>query len=119
MPPCMSSAPTTTVLVTSLPTPWNGPRATKRRIAWLQETFVDAEQHHSVGVLLVIQANPGFDAPSDLDPVGRFAIHVRSHRTTVSSSFLRTLRAETIAFGKPVVLIHGDSHYFRIDKPAR
>ena len=22
-----------------------------------------------------------------------------------------------MAFGKPVVLVHGDSHYFRIDKP--
>jgi hypothetical protein len=25
--------------------------------------------------------------------------------------------AEAIAFGKPVVLVNGDSHYFRIDKP--
>jgi hypothetical protein len=24
---------------------------------------------------------------------------------------------EAIAFGKPVVLFHGDSHYFRIDEP--
>lgn len=23
----------------------------------------------------------------------------------------------TIAFGKPVAYVHGDSHYFRIDKP--
>ena len=27
------------------------------------------------------------------------------------------LESETIAFGQPVVLVHGDSHYFRIDKP--
>jgi hypothetical protein len=27
------------------------------------------------------------------------------------------LEKETIAFGKPVVLVHGDSHFFRIDKP--
>jgi len=31
--------------------------------------------------------------------------------------FIVTLTAETKAFGKPVVLVHGDSHYFRIDKP--
>jgi hypothetical protein len=27
------------------------------------------------------------------------------------------LEQETIAFGKPVVLIHADTHFFRIDKP--
>jgi hypothetical protein len=30
---------------------------------------------------------------------------------------LAALEQETVAFGKPVVLVHGDSHYFRIDKP--
>ncbi len=33
------------------------------------------------------------------------------------TEFREALRQETIAFGKPVVLVHGDSHYFRIDKP--
>ena len=33
------------------------------------------------------------------------------------NDFLAALEAETIAFGGPVVLVHGDSHYFRIDKP--
>jgi hypothetical protein len=27
------------------------------------------------------------------------------------------LERETLAFDKPVVLVHGDTHYFRIDKP--
>jgi len=27
------------------------------------------------------------------------------------------LEKETIAFGRPVVLVHGDSDFFRIDKP--
>jgi hypothetical protein len=27
------------------------------------------------------------------------------------------LRNLTIGFEKPVVLVHGDSHYFRVDKP--
>ena len=31
--------------------------------------------------------------------------------------FLTALREEVIAFRKPVVYVHGDSHYFRIDKP--
>jgi hypothetical protein len=31
--------------------------------------------------------------------------------------FLIALRQEVEAFGKPVAYVHGDSHYFRIDKP--
>jgi len=31
--------------------------------------------------------------------------------------YLRALRDEVIAFRKPVAYVHGDSHYFRIDKP--
>src|SRR5207253_10181107 len=27
------------------------------------------------------------------------------------------LQKEAMAFGRPVVLVHGDSHFFRIDKP--
>ncbi|PVV15327.1 MAG: hypothetical protein B6D77_02060 [gamma proteobacterium symbiont of Ctena orbiculata] len=34
------------------------------------------------------------------------------------NEILRTLEARTLAFGKPVVLAHGDSHYFRVDKPG-
>jgi hypothetical protein len=30
---------------------------------------------------------------------------------------LKKLRELTIAFKKPVVLVHGDSHYFMVDKP--
>ncbi|MGH8567123.1 MAG: hypothetical protein ACREXU_03680, partial [Gammaproteobacteria bacterium] len=28
-------------------------------------------------------------------------------------------KEETLIFNKPTVLVHGDSHYFRIDKPMR
>jgi hypothetical protein len=82
---------------------------------WLRETFDAAERRRSAGIMLVIQANPGFDqadptrAPTrdgaTLEPADGF------------TNFLRALREETIRYGKPVVLVHGDSHYFRIDKP--
>jgi hypothetical protein len=72
-------------------------------------------------VLLVIQANPGFDAS---DPT---RAPLRDPRTLLASTgrpdgftnFLRALRAETIAFRRPVVMVHGDSHYFRIDQPLQ
>ena len=31
--------------------------------------------------------------------------------------FLSALRDQVIAFRKPVSYVHGDSHYFRVDKP--
>jgi len=31
--------------------------------------------------------------------------------------FLLALRDQVIAFRKPVAYVHGDSHYFRVDKP--
>jgi hypothetical protein len=31
--------------------------------------------------------------------------------------FLLALRDEVIGFRKPVAWVHGDSHYFRVDKP--
>lgn len=72
-------------------------------IAWLRETFAAARRDQRKAVMLIIQANPGFDLP----PAQRPGFN----------DFLAVLEAETIAYGGPVVLVHGDSHYFRIDKP--
>jgi hypothetical protein len=64
--------------------------------------------------------HPGFDTS---DPT---RAPLRDPRTLLASpsgqpdgftNFLRILRDETIAFRKPVGLVHGDSHYFWIDKP--
>jgi hypothetical protein len=71
-------------------------------IAWLKEAFDAAESQNSRAVMLVTQANI-FEA--DTAQSSGFA------------EFREALRDETIAFGKPVALVHGDSHYFRIDKP--
>jgi hypothetical protein len=88
-------------------------------IAWLHATFAAARANRSAAVMIIGQADPGFDqsdatraplrdpktlAESDANPDGY-------------QSFLVALRNETIAFGRPVVYVHGDSHYFRIDKP--
>jgi len=82
---------------------------------WMRETFARARQRNAAAVMLVAQANPGFDR----DDPNRAP--VRDPRTLAPedgfASFLRALREETIAFRKPVVLVHGDSHYFRVDKP--
>jgi hypothetical protein len=88
-------------------------------IAWLREGFAAAKAGGSAGVMLISQANPGWDRS---DPT-RAA--VRDPLTLAQTDgqpdgfrqFLLALREEVIAFGRPVAYVHGDSHYFRVDKP--
>jgi hypothetical protein len=74
-------------------------------LVWLKEAFELAKEIKSPGVMLIIQANPGFELPAT-DP-----------NRSGFNDFLAALEAETIAYGKPVVLVHGDSHSFQINKP--
>jgi hypothetical protein len=88
-------------------------------IAWLHETFAEATAAGSAGVMIIGQADPGFDQ-SDVTRAP-----LRDPKTLAETdanpdgyeSFLEALRTDTIAFGRPVVYVHGDSHYFRVDKP--
>jgi hypothetical protein len=88
-------------------------------IAWLHETFAQAKARSSAAVMLITQADPGFDA------MDATRTSTRNPKTLAETdglpdgfqSFLIALRDEVIAFRKPVAYVHGDSHYFRIDKP--
>ncbi len=71
-------------------------------IEWLSETFDAARKQNSPAVMLVIQANI-FEEDTK-NPSG-------------FTEFKAALEDEVRSFGKPVVLVHGDSHTFRIDKP--
>jgi hypothetical protein len=84
-------------------------------IAWMRETFAEAKSLGSVAVMLIGQADVGFESsvrnpntliqlPSITDPDGYF-------------DFLVALREEVIAFRRPVAFVHGDTHYFRVDRP--
>jgi hypothetical protein len=77
----------------------------KANLAWLRESFALAQEQNAPAIMIIIQANPGFE----LSPTNR----VRQG----FNDFIQTLQTETVAFKKPVVLVHGDTHYFRIDKP--
>jgi len=89
-------------------------------IAWMQDTFAAAKANGSVAVMLISQADPGWD----LSDAAKGA-PLRDPKTLVETDglpdgfhdFLAALRNEVIAFEKPVAYVHGDSHYFRIDKP--
>lgn len=76
-------------------------------IVWMKEGFATAKRNQSPGIMLIIQANPGFELPRD------------HKERTGFNDFLAALEAETLAFKKPVVLVHGDSHNFQINKPLQ
>jgi hypothetical protein len=88
-------------------------------IAWLHETFQVATARRSAAVMIIAQADPGWDLTDGT------RAPLRDPKTLAETdgqpdgfqSYLTALRAEVIAFRKPVAYVHGDSHYFRIDKP--
>lgn len=71
-------------------------------IAWLNEIFIEAKKNSSPGIFLFTQAD--MFTPEK----AASGCYVR---------FLRELKKLTIDFGKPVVLVNGDSHKFIVDKP--
>jgi hypothetical protein len=73
-------------------------------LAWMRESFALATQDGRLGLMLFIQGNPFPFSPNDSNLNGY-------------EEFLAALEGETLKFAKPVVLAHGDSHYFRVDKP--
>jgi hypothetical protein len=75
----------------------------KANLQWLQASFTLAREKRFKGVMVIIQANPKFEVDRD--------------KRTGFNDFLELLQTEVIQFRKPVALVHGDSHYFRIDKP--
>lgn len=74
-------------------------------LSWLRTAFALARDGRFRALMLITQANPRFEFPP-ADP-----------RRRGFADLVTVLEQETRAFGKPVVLVHGDTHYFRIDKP--
>ena len=74
-------------------------------IAMIQESFDLARSHEHRALMIIIQANPFPELGSTNKVHAGF------------KGMLAVLERETLAWDKPVVLVHGDSHYFRIDKP--
>lgn len=72
-------------------------------LAFLQESFEIAIEKDVPGVALIIHANPKFEDDSSPGHV----------------DFNNALRDFLDRYHKPVVCIHGDTHYYRIDKPLR
>jgi hypothetical protein len=77
-------------------------------LRWLSAGFAYAMQTHAKGVMVIWQADPNFNNESKLaDPRSWDAY----------PAYVDALRSETTAFHGQVALVHGDSHYFKLDKP--
>ncbi len=106
-------------LCDTAPDPAEWAARNQANIAWLRESFRFAAARQSVAVMIVAQANPGWDATDGT------RAPLRDPKTLVQTDgqpdgfqeYLGALRDEVVAFRKPVAYVHGDSHYHRIDKP--
>ena len=76
----------------------------KANLAWLDEVFAEATAQHRLGVVLFTQADM-FSPTKD------------AHDADGFTEILAALRQHTIAFGRPVLLVNGDSHKLVLDKP--
>jgi len=79
---------------------------TAAAVAMLEQVFAQARQSNAAGVFIMIHGNPQLER-------GKRGSDGRAGYLP----FLTVLEQHTATFGKPVVLAHGDSHYFRIDQP--
>ena len=85
----------------------------------VKNTFKEATNLNSAGIMFISQADPGFNNhPVESEPVrDPKTLALAPGVTDGFQEILLTLRDQAIAFRKPVVYVHGDTHYFRIDKP--
>jgi hypothetical protein len=77
-------------------------------LRWLHEGFEYAARVHAKGVMIVWQADPNFNNEEHL---------TNPHDYDAYADYIDALRSKTEAFDGQVALVHGDSHYFKVDKP--
>jgi len=81
-------------------------------IAWLKQTFEQARAEKARGVVIVIQADPGFDLPETEELDESLAPGVSGYR-----NFMSEVARLTAEFDGQVLFVHGDTHFFKVDKP--
>jgi hypothetical protein len=81
-------------------------------VAWLTESFAQAKAAKSRGLVLVVQADPGFDLPETEDLDESTLPQYSGYRF-----FMSQLAAQTRDFPGEVLFVHGDTHFFKLDKP--
>jgi hypothetical protein len=91
-------------------------------LAWLAQAFQRARREEARAVVILTQANPQFETTWSATQVRRylpgFPVNTPDPRKpTGYDDFLVALERDVLAFPRPVLLVHGDTHVFRVDKP--
>ena len=92
-------------------------------LAWMREAFALARRDGSLGVVLLTQANPGFESHWTPELLGRYFRNFAGAkppippRPSAYDGFIGALAEEVARYTRPVAFIHGDTHLFRIDQP--
>ena len=79
-------------------------RRIEASVSWLRGTFAGASSGGARAVVIAFQANPWIRPADPSIPSG-------------FDEILAALEEEAARFAGPVLLIHGDSHTFRVDRP--
>lgn len=74
--------------------------------AWLAQGFDLAKKNGHAAVFIAVQADPRFERAFRRPPAA-----------DGYAQFRQALLAHTLAWGKPVILVHGDTHRYRVDQP--
>jgi hypothetical protein len=89
----------------------------------MKQAFELARGSGSKAIMMIAQADPRFENswPSSVQQrymLGGLGLKSpETRRATGFDDFLAALEKETVAFGQPVVYVHGDTHIFRVDQP--
>jgi hypothetical protein len=92
-------------------------------IAWLRKAFADAKANNSAGLVLITQANPGFETKWTAELIRRYFQlfpSVSLPKALPPSGYddiLDAVAAEMASYDRPTLFIHGDTHIFHVSKP--
>src|SRR5262249_36593482 len=81
-------------------------------IDWMEQSFALAKKDNARGIVIVVQADPGFDLPETEGVDERQAKGYEGY-----TNFLAKLVEATKAFSGEVLFVHGDTHFLKLDKP--
>lgn len=100
---------------------------TKANTEWVKQAFAKARADNSLGLVLITQANPAFEGSWKGRTLGRYFRPIASLGIKAPKKpepkrygydeFHQVLLEELATFKKPTLLMHGDNHYVRVDKP--
>ena len=87
-------------------------------IEWMRQAFQHARQSGARALMILTQANPAFERVWPARRRGSLGFAPpNTKRPSGFTEFVGALTREVLAYDKPVAFVHGDTHYFRVDKP--